>query len=126
MGRKSFHKIINILLLAIFLCYFGSVTLFYHCHTIDGVTIVHSHFYIDGDSSQDDSSTIPVNHTHSSSQLHLISHLSNIVSLLATFTFLFRFFLLKTYKTLVYKDILVIYNTHLTSLSLRAPPIAIL
>jgi hypothetical protein len=125
MGKNWYHKIINILLLAIFLFYFGSVTLFYHCHTVDGVTIVHSHFYLDGDTASSDTST-NTQHKHSSAELHLISHLSIILSLLAGFTFLFRCFVSKTFKQVVLRDISIVYHTHLLNLSLRAPPITLL
>jgi len=125
MRESRFQKIINILLLAIFLCYFASVTLFYHCHTIDGVTIVHSHFYIshsDGQGNTDNTA----NHKHSAAEISLIAQLSIFTVLLSTVIFSFECFITRTFKKIIYKEVDYIYKTHFLNLSLRAPPIAVL
>jgi len=47
-GSKLKYWIANsfrVLLLILFLGYYGSITLFTHCHIINGVTIIHSHPY---------------------------------------------------------------------------------
>ena len=119
MSRKTFHKIINVVLLALFLCYFSSVTLFYHCHTVDGVTIVHSHFYKDCDNPDNANTT---GHKHSSSQINLISHLSVINIILCSFLFSLTIYPLKTYKQSIIKDIKKRTNDYFLNLSLRAPP----
>lgn len=117
MNRKTYHKIINILLLALFISYFSSVTLFYHCHTEGGVTIVHSHFFND---SGDKNST---EHNHSSSQINLISHLSAIALTITSFFFSFNKYIIKTYKQTVINDIHIKTNLYFHNISLRAPPI---
>ena len=125
MGKNRFHKIINTILLAIFLCYFASVTLFYHCHTIDGVTIVHSHFYsshTDGKGNTDGTA----NHQHSAAEISLIAQLSIFTVLLSTVIFSFECFVTRTFKNIIYKEVDYIYKTHFLNLSLRAPPIAVL
>ena len=119
MSRKTFHKIIIVILLALFLCYFSSVTLFYHCHTVDGVTIVHSHFYKDCDNPDNSNTT---GHKHSSSQINLISHLSVINIIISFLCFSFNIYLLKTYKKSIIKDIKEKTNYYFLNLSLRAPP----
>lgn len=121
MGKNRFHKIIDTLLLAIFLCYFASVTLFYHCHTIDGVTIVHSHFYC-SNSDGDNSTNNTTNHEHSAAEINLIAQLSIFTILLSTIIFSFKCFISKTFRKFICKEVYYIYNNHFNSLSLRAPP----
>ncbi len=38
-------RTVAVVLLTIFTAYYVNVTFFYHCHTINGVTIVHSHVH---------------------------------------------------------------------------------
>jgi len=123
MKKKIHHRIINVFLLALFLCYFGSITLFYHCHTVDGVTIVHSHFY---NNSGDTDSNADNNHTHSDSEINLISNLSLFISLIAFTTFIFKCFFSKTFKVYINRCSYHLYRTIILNLSLRAPPCTII
>ena len=45
MCRENVNKLIHLFLLALFLSYYGSITFFSHYHVVNGVTIVHSHFF---------------------------------------------------------------------------------
>ena len=45
MRRENVNKLIHLFLLALFLSYYGSITFFSHYHVVNGVTIVHSHFF---------------------------------------------------------------------------------
>jgi hypothetical protein len=43
--KDKIKKITSLFLLMLFVGYYGSVTLFFHSHIINGVTIVHSHIH---------------------------------------------------------------------------------
>jgi hypothetical protein len=43
--EKYHHRVFAIVLLALFAAYYANVSFFYHCHTVGGVTIVHSHMH---------------------------------------------------------------------------------
>lgn len=60
-------------LLWLFVCYVGSISLFTHCHTIDGNTIYHSHFY----------NGTADSHSHSLQQCKVIISLSIYIALAA-------------------------------------------
>ncbi|MFI3321016.1 MAG: hypothetical protein R3Y50_00625 [Rikenellaceae bacterium] len=69
------RSIIAGLLLFIFGLYYANITLSYHCHIINGVSIVHSHFHgLDHAQNPDDAAS------HSESGLTLISAISNYIS----------------------------------------------
>ncbi|MFI3282356.1 MAG: hypothetical protein SNG10_02360 [Rikenellaceae bacterium] len=76
---KSVNRghIVNIIagfLLAVISVYYVNSTLFIHTHTIDGATIVHSHFYgAKHTSSEDDG--------HTKNEITLIQHLNTIITL---------------------------------------------
>lgn len=102
------------LLLLVLASYYANITMFYHAHVVDGVTIYHTHFY-GGDSKS---------HAHSSQEFILIKELSHYVveapELFAEFTIL-----LPTYRW-VYGDVVwcgvdVGCCDHP---QLRAPPVA--
>ncbi len=61
-------------LLLVFVAYYANVSLFPHRHVVDGVTIVHSHIHTDHHSANDN------DQSHTSTELTLISHLSNFVA----------------------------------------------
>lgn len=70
---------LRVVLVSLFLGYYGSVTLFPHTHIVDGGVVTHSHPYVPSSS-----------HTHTQAALQLISHLGWLVFLVASFTlFLF-------------------------------------
>lgn len=70
MYKYKKHIGIRILLLAIFLGYFADITFFVHSHFIQGITVIHSH-YFKGYSEEDP--TKPAKHTHTEAALTLIS-----------------------------------------------------
>lgn len=57
----------------LFVAYYTNATMFSHTHVVNGVTIVHSHFY-----GEDHGSTPESEHT--SGELTIIAHLNNIIS----------------------------------------------
>jgi len=76
MCRENVNKVIHLFLLALFLSYYESITFFSHYHVVNGVTIVHSHFF-----RGDPDSNGQANHTHSSKELTLIVQLSHFITL---------------------------------------------
>lgn len=73
--KRTVKRILAVWLLILFVGYTGSVTLFYHTHTVGGQRIAHSHPY----SQAPDKS----GHTHSAAQLAQIAQLSLLVMLAA-------------------------------------------
>lgn len=78
MRRENVNKFIHIFLLALFLSYYGSITFFSHYHVVNGVTIVHSHFFCGHTDSNG-----AADHSHSAKELTLIAHLSNFITLVS-------------------------------------------
>ena len=66
---KRRYIVAPLLLLALFLTYQVSITLFTHVHIVNGVMIVHSH------------PSSEKHHTHTTGQVILIAHLSTIQTL---------------------------------------------
>lgn len=112
MSKRS-KQVIGHILIVIFALYYANICFFYHSHIINGVTIVHSHFY-----SKDHVQA----GSHSASELTLISTLSDFQSPQAVLGFIdlgIVFFLL-TIIRLISKERL--YSNSVTCVSLRAPP----
>ncbi len=110
-------KTFRYLLLFLFIGYYGSITLFFHSHIINGVTIVHSHPF-NSDNGKD-STNLP----HSEKQLLLIQLLSVFFTTAVSITFgalIFRFLLceIQVEPTTGGYSLLSSYCTY----SLRAPP----
>ena len=78
MRRENLNKLIHLSLLVLFLSYYGSITFFSHYHVVNGVTIVHSHFFC-GHTDSDGQA----GHTHSPKELTLIAYLTNFVTLIS-------------------------------------------
>jgi len=72
-------RLIGVALLVIFALYYANITLFYHGHVINGVTIVHSHLH---------GKAHAQNGTHTVSELTLISALSTFHSCVAALFFI--------------------------------------
>lgn len=66
------YKIIKVMVLCLFLGHYGNITLFYHTHTVDGITYTHSHFYGFGKTAN------PAATAHTGNQLQLIQELNQI------------------------------------------------
>ncbi len=60
------------MVLCLFLGHYGNITLFYHTHTVDGITYTHSHFYGFGKTAN------PAATAHTGNQLQLIQELNQI------------------------------------------------
>jgi hypothetical protein len=101
------------ILIVIFALYYANICFFYHSHIINGVTIVHSHFYTD---------THAQTGTHSASELTLISTLSAFQSLQAVLCFVgLGIFLLLQAFVFPFCEKRIISNP-IACISLRAPP----
>ncbi len=74
-GRAKIINVIAGLLLAIVSLYYSSSTMFYHVHTVNGVEVVHSHFFGTQHSSKS------ADGGHSTKELSLIEHLNDIIAI---------------------------------------------
>ena len=85
--KQGISKSFTLMLLILFLGYYGSITLFPHSHIVNGITIVHSHPYKQGNGSN--SSNLP----HTGKELLIIQVLSEFIStavILAVTVFILR------------------------------------
>ena len=103
-------------MLVIFALYYANVCFFYHSHIINGVTIVHSHIHTKAHAQTG---------THSTSELTLISVISNFQSLQATFCFIGFGILLILQAITLFSRVRRIISHHVACISLRAPPVSI-
>ena len=91
-------KFLQLILLVLFIGYYGSITLFPHSHIVNGVTIVHSHPY------KTDKSSVPSKLPHTGKEIMLIQTLSGFIT--AAFVIWFLALILK----LVFQKILIPYS----------------
>lgn len=112
-NRELRHKYMGVLLLALYIGYYFSVTSFTHSHIINGVTIVHSHFHTQNHIQKG---------THSENEITLISELSAFQSREAVpgFTGLGLFFFLQAVLRPLFRDRLI--SETVIRISSRAPP----
>ena len=104
--KRLLLRILKYFLPALFISYVGLVSLFVHSHVVNGVTIVHSHPF-----------NKDVEHTHSSAEFQLITHLSQIwVTGAIVLSLLVAPLLLPDTR------LQVIVSSRLTGIQLRAPP----
>ncbi len=113
-------KTIGILLLMLFLGYYGSITFFTHVHIVDGVAIVHSHPYksLNGNNRTDNK--------HTNKELQVIQFLSDFFTTWDTILFsaLILRLLLCSIPTKVTEE--GYFDSHgFCTYSLRAPPLFI-
>lgn len=118
MGREILNKIVVLLLLTLYLSYYGSNTFFSHYHKVGNTTVVHSHFF-----HGHGNSTGKANHTHTQQELRLIAWLTfsfllipTVSILLAGLMFIRKVHHLQSRTALPRKHIF-------TSYQLRAPPV---
>lgn len=110
------------MLLILFTGYYITITFYSHAHIINGVTIVHSHFYLNGD--VDSSAANPVNHQHSAAELTLISIISTfqIAAITIIFLVLVLFSKISRKKYYVRNKTLHWFDCWIKNPSLRGPP----
>jgi hypothetical protein len=106
------RRITAILLLGLFLGFYGATTLFYHSHWVDGMTIHHSHPY----------TGMPEDHSHTRNDLILIDLISG-----AGYVILIALFISGLYYILkIKRDFRLVWNANSGilhySFHLRAPP----
>ncbi len=110
------HKILKVMVLLLFIGHYSNITLFYHTHTIDGITYCHSHFY------GFDTKEQPVPFSHTSSQLQFIQEINQItwnseISIAAVETPVYP--ILSIY---CFPDVNQVEDRTIVYTSLRAPP----
>ena len=106
----KFRKYMSVLLLTLFVGYFINITFFSHAHIVDGVAVVHSHPY----SKSND-------HTHSTTIINFIHHVSHFLTLtfLATFVIAFYF---KFYRVLNQSYAKVFISANYSFCNFTRPP----
>lgn len=112
------HIRLRFFLLALFISYYGDITFFTHYHVVNGVTIVHSHYF----HSDPNEGHREAGHTHTSAEFTVIAHHSDFVTLtpdnpltevvMPCITEIFRF-----------GDIEFTENTIPSTFHLRGPPL---
>lgn len=121
MGRRNFqvsqcNRSVATLLLIIFATYFVNITLFTHHHIVDGVTIVHSHFSTQ--EHKDDASS----HSHTESELTLISTLSQFIAESQSSIQLPNVVVTEHHPILIEVEVVISSIEQCTLPQLRAPP----
>ncbi len=118
MIKSKAIKYFEVLLLIIFIGYYSGVTMFYHTHVINGVTVVHSHPFMN----LGNSSGHPIKHTHSQNSLGFIQFVTHFVSTIVSGYFFIKLYLLflTKYKIPVTDFARLPYRD--TGCFLRAPP----
>ncbi len=115
--RYWINQSIGILLLILFLGYYGSITLFSHSHIVNGVTIVHSHPFKTNKGGETS------NPPHTEKELLLIQLLSELIT--TAFTISFATLLLRSlWHEIPVVTIIAGYTESggYCNYSLRAPP----
>ena len=114
--KQTARKILTIIGLLLFSCYYAGTTLFTHTHTVDGKQIVHSHFSLGGNGKS---------HTHTKAEIQLIATLSSFTAVVVA-TIALREVDRKLLGTVI-SPILTRKSTSAhRCTSLRAPPIVAL
>ena len=110
-------KALKIVLLIIFCLYTSSITFFTHSHIVNGVTIVHSHFYLADDEGNP-------THEHSGAEIQLIQHLSTyfVFGLIAA-AIILGWLTLRATTLFVNQDCIYKQNLYQKYFRLRAPPV---
>lgn len=101
--------VISLLLLSLFTTYVVSITMFTHMHYVNGVMVVHSHFY-------------KGSHCHTESNTLIIAHFASFHSLEADVQHYVTPERPVLYALECPECIPVVVQEHLKVLSLRAPP----
>lgn len=112
--KHIIKKLLASFLLVIFVGAVGSITLFYHTHSVGETHITHSHPYSDAPDTE--------KHTHTTAEFELISALSTLLMLAASFGCFIIFVAKRISKIILFADNFTFGAIPLI-LSLRAPPV---
>jgi len=115
---KNKNIYIKHFLLFLFIGYYVNSTFFYHSHIIDGVRIVHSHFYWPNKNSKDK----PVKHTHTRDEFFTINIISNFSTTPLSGTAALTITLILLYQLLIPLKTKIQEGVTFFNYSLRAPP----
>ena len=113
--RKPRRQTIAVLLLTLFLCYYGNGILFSHTHTVGSTHITHAHPYAAG-------STNHPGHTHTGAELQII-HLLTHTPILFTAATVLAEALFLLLQTLYYRTSRSQYAADPVFSVPRAPPV---
>lgn len=110
LGNKTVVGL-KVLLILLFMAYYGSTTLFSHTHFVEGKAVAHSHPYLPAS-----------HHTHSAASCQLIQLISNqLFTALAIAVALWCGVFTLPIQVLSSEHIAFVYRYHFASL--RAPPV---
>jgi hypothetical protein len=117
--KTSINNILKFALLLLFVVYYGSITLFMHSHTVNGITISHSHPYKPFSDQNDES------HSHTPEGFLVIQLLSGFMAITAFLYIVLAFFfpLVSTVLAKAYSR--ASSNNGICLAQLRAPPLNI-
>ncbi|MFA6326744.1 MAG: hypothetical protein WCX21_06290 [Bacteroidales bacterium] len=110
MNSRNYRTIAGILAV-IFLTYYGSVTLFYHQHDLNGMMVSHSHPFHSS------------SHTHSAEAFDTIHHLSQFITVAFVFAAYIPF-IHKLAELLFPESVSFVFLPNAGSCQLRAPPVS--
>ncbi len=108
---KKTAKIIRLLLVATYLFYFASTSLFIHTHIFSWGSVTHSHPYLPSDKG----------HTHSQNEIDFIAYLSSSVPLVQSSVSAIGTFLLLLSVFVVLQQRITV-GSRSSAVRLRAPP----
>jgi hypothetical protein len=119
MIKSRIKLFIELLVLLLFVGYYSGVTMFYHTHTVNGVTIVHSHPFL----KHTDKQGHPIEHSHTREGFQFIQFTSHFV-----FTIFMAIVASSVFFILLSKHIYPIVKTFFhfdrdDNIPLRAPPV---
>jgi hypothetical protein len=115
--KNKIKKIISLFLLTLFVGYYGSVTLFFHTHVINGVTIVHSHIHAEKHHDTQ-------NGGHTQQSITLIAQISHFCYVDFSGECVLKPLQVCKDTACTVPAMQWVASIHLQNLSLRAPPIA--
>ena len=106
----------------LFVVYYLSITLFYHSHIINGITISHSHFY----RTHTDTNGEPVNHSHPQDEYIFIKIITQFITTVVSGFILSRVLLMVLTQYQIPLKELILSSFSGSGYSLRGPPFFIL
>ena len=112
--------VLKYFLAVLFIAYYVSNTSFYHSHIVNGVSIIHSHFYRyhSGEKAE------PVTHSHSDNEFVILKIITQFVTAALTGFVVFRLFLMVLAHYQIPLKQIILSSFRQSGFSLRAPPFA--